>query len=69
MKMFLICYCAFAYGFEFSTMIDFLADEYCGDTLFSSILIFSIAFILFLLAPIVMPINWLLNTIQVIRSK
>lgn len=69
MKMFLICYCAFSYGFEFSTLIDFISDECYGDTLFSNILIFSIAFILFLLAPIVMPINWLMNTIQVIRSK
>lgn len=69
MKLALICYCAFAYGFEFSGVIDFLGDELYEDTPFSNTVIFLVTFAVFLFAPIIMPLNWLINTIRVLWDR
>ena len=69
LKMILICYCAFAYGFEFSNIIDFLSDEMLEDAPFSNSVIFLATFVVFLLSPIVMPLNWLINTIKIFWDR
>lgn len=54
---FLLLYCAFAYGFEFSQMIDFIFDENVHNRMKEECpypLPYIISFFLFLIAPLML---------------
>ena len=57
MKTFLILYCAFAYGFEFSSMLDFIFDENVHNRMKDECpypLPYILSFLLFLIAPLML---------------
>lgn len=69
LKMILICYCAFAYGFEFMNALNLLLDDEVYREYNYPHLIPVIILVVFIFAPIMMPLNWLVNTIRFIREK
>jgi len=55
MKTFLILYCAFAYGFEFSSMLNFIFDENVHNRMKDECrypALYILSFLLFLIAPL-----------------
>ena len=57
MKTFLILYCAFAYGFEFSSMLDFIFNENVHNRMKDECpypLPYILSFLLFLIAPLML---------------
>lgn len=69
MKLLLLSYCAFAYGFELNNVIDLILDDELYEEYDYPYLIPVVALVVFLFAPIIMPLNWLVNTIKFMKEK
>ena len=69
LKIILICYCAFAYGFEFNNALNMLVDDELYEEYSYPYIIPVVLLVVFLLGPIIMPFNWLVNTIRYHKGK
>lgn len=72
MKTFLILYCAFAYGFEFSSMLDFIFDENVHNKMKDECpypLPYIISFFLFLIAPLMLVFRVIAGIFLVQKDK
>ena len=69
MKLLLLSYCAFAYGFELGNVIDLILDDELYKEYDYPHLIPVVVLVVFLFAPIMMPLNWLVNTIKFMKEK
>lgn len=69
MKLLLLSYCSFAYGFELGNIIDLILDDELYKEYDYPHLIPVVVLVVFLFAPIMMPLNWLVNTIKFMKEK
>lgn len=69
MEKLLILYCAFAYGFEFSRLVNFMTEEIDISYFKYYPLVPIVAFIIFLFAPISFFVNCIINTIRTFRGQ
>ncbi len=72
MKTFLILYCAFAYGFEFSSMLDFIFDENVHNRMKDECpypLPYILSFLLFLIAPLMIIFRVIAGIFLVQKEK
>lgn len=69
MKLALILYCAFAYGFEFNNALNISVDDEIYKEFNNPNIVSAVLLVVFLLGPIVMPLNWLINTIKFMKEK
>ena len=66
MKAFIL-YCAFAYGAEFSVVVNFLAEEIKYETPINILLLFILSFFAFILAPITFFIQMMYTLYNIIK--
>lgn len=69
MKTALILYCAFAYGFEFNNVLNMLVDDELYEEYSYPYIIPVVLLVAFLLGPIIMPFNWIVNAIRYSKEK
>ena len=66
--MWLWIYCAFAYGFVLAILMDCM-EEFESENMSDALFAWCGAFICWMFSPIILPISWTYNTIQVIKNK